>query len=255
MEHATATATAPYDRAADRGVPSLVWRFGQDRRLDMIRQWAGLEGAVVLVDGCGIGAYVQKMQAVAAQVIGLDIEWERIHEGVQQARQAPKHGLLHVGACEALPYRDRTFDVVLSHEVLEHVQDDRLAAAEMIRVLKPGGRAVIFAPNRLYPFETHGHYWRGRYHFGNTPLINYLPDPLRNRLAPHVRAYTATGLRRLFDGLPVRTVHHSQIFPGYDKLSARRPRLGRVLRTVTYALERSPLRYFGLSHLLVIERC
>lgn len=254
-EHAEHETTAtPYTHAADRGVPSLVWRFGQDRRLDMIRQWSGLEGALALVDGCGIGVYVQKMQAFADLVIGLDIEWERVDEGMQQARQAERGSVLHVGACEALPYRDRTFDVVLSHEVLEHVQDDRLAAAEMARVLKPGGRAVIFAPNRLYPFETHGHFWRGRYHFGNTPFINYLPDPLRNRLAPHVRAYTAAGLRSLFAGLPVRTVHHSQIFPGYDKLSARRPALGRLLRRVTYALENSPLRILGLSHLLVIER-
>ena len=242
------TATAPYTRAADRGVPSLVWRFGQDRRLEMINHWAGLEGAQVLVDGCGIGAYVKKMQAVAAQVIGLDIEWERVHEGSRTTSN------LHVGACEFLPYRDRSFDVVLSHEVLEHVQDDRLAAAEIVRVLKPGGRAVIFAPNRLYPFETHGHYWRGRYHFGNTPLINYLPDFLRNRLAPHVRAYRAGALRGLFDGLPVRVVFHGQVYPGYDKLSVRRPGLGRVLRRATYALEQSPLRLFGLSHLLVIER-
>lgn len=244
MEHTTTL----YDRAADRGVPSLVWRFGQDRRLDMIRQWAALDGAQVLVDGCGIGAYVRKLQALADQVIGLDIEEERVREGSRITSN------LHVGACEYLPYRDRTFDVVLSHEVLEHVQDDRLAAAEMVRVLKSGGRAVIFAPNRLYPFETHGHYWRGRYHFGNTPLINYLPDPLRNRLAPHVRAYTAAGLRRLFDGLPVRVVYHSQIYPGYDKLSARRPGLGRLLRRATYALENSPARGFGLSHLLVVER-
>ena len=140
MEHTTTL----YDRAADRGVPSLVWRFGQDRRLDMIRQWAALDGAQVLVDGCGIGAYVRKLQALADQVIGLDIEEERVREGSRITSN------LHVGACEYLPYRDRTFDVVLSHEVLEHVQDDRLAAAEMVRVLKSGGRAVIFAPNRLY---------------------------------------------------------------------------------------------------------
>ena len=123
------------------------------------------------------------------------------------------------------PTRDDSFDLVLSHEVLEHVNDDRQAAAEMVRVLRPGGRAVIFVPNRLYPFETHGHYWRGEYHFGNTPLINYLPDPLRNRLAPHVRAYTAQGLRHLFLGQPVRIVHHTQIYPGYDNIAARSPEL------------------------------
>jgi hypothetical protein len=113
---------------------------------------------------------------------------------------------------------------------------------------------VLFCPNRLYPFETHGHYWRGDYHFGNTPLINYLPDRLRDRLAPHVRAYTASDLRALFAGLPVRIITHTQIYPGYDKIVARRPALGRLLRWGTYRLEHTPLRAFGLSHFLVAEK-
>ena len=112
----------------------------------------------------------------------------------------------------------------------------------------------MFVPNRLYPFETHGIYWRGRYRFGNAPLVNYLPSVLRNRLAPHVRAYTVRSLRHLFADLPVRVVHHTQVFPGYDKLAARVPALARLLRAVTYTLERTPLRWFGLSHLLVLER-
>jgi hypothetical protein len=124
----------------------------------------------------------------------------------------------------------------------------------MIRVVRPGGRIVVFVPNRLYPFETHGIFWRGRYRFGNIPLVNWLPTPLRDRLAPHVRAYTCRGLHRLFDGLPARVVHHAVIFPGYDNIVARAPALGRVLRAVTYALERTPLRAFGLSHLLVVEK-
>jgi SAM-dependent methyltransferase len=171
----------------------------------------------------------------------------------EAAANAPGAGLCQA-AGEALPYPDGAFDLVLSHEVIEHVQDDRAYAAEMMRVLQPDGRAIVFCPNRLYPFETHGHYWRGQYHFGNTPLVNWLPDPLRNRLAPHVRAYTRGGLRRLFDGLPARLVHHTVIYPGYDNVIYRRPELGRVLRRVTYGLEQTPLRWFGLSHLLVIER-
>ncbi|MCL4825414.1 MAG: methyltransferase domain-containing protein, partial [Anaerolineales bacterium] len=78
-------------------------------------------------------------------------------------------------AGERLPLPPGMFDLILSHEVLEHVQDDREAVREMIRVLNPGGRIVIFCPNRGYPFETHGIYWRGRYKFGNIPLVNYLP--------------------------------------------------------------------------------
>ena len=113
---------------------------------------------------------------------------------------------------------------------------------------------MIFAPNRLYPFETHGAYWGGRYHFGNIPLVNYLPNRWRNRFAPHVRAYTSRGLRRLIAGLPVRIVVHTQIYPGFDKIVGHRPILGRLLRAVTYFLENTPLRAFGLSHLLVVEK-
>jgi SAM-dependent methyltransferase len=138
--------------------------------------------------------------------------------------------------------------------VIEHVDDDRVAVAEMVRVLGPGGRLVLFCPNRLYPFETHGHYWRGRYHFGNTPLINYLPDRLRDRLAPHVRAYTTGDLRALLAGLPVSIILHTQIYPGYDKVVARYPALGRWMRWATYSLEHTPLRAFGLSHFLVAEK-
>ncbi|MDP1007487.1 hypothetical protein, partial [Klebsiella pneumoniae] len=86
---------------------------------------------------------------------------------------------------------------------------------------------------RLYPFETHGVYWRGRYHFGNVPLVNYLPDRWRNRFCPHVRVYTRRDLRRLLAGLPVKIVVHTQVFPGYDKIVRRHRRLGALLRRVT----------------------
>lgn len=242
------------ERAALRGNPSFVWRAGQDRRLGMILRWARPTAAGdlgrVLVDGCGVGMYVKALLPKSGAVYGIDIEPEHLRRAAAHTPQAH----LQLAACEALPYPDGFFDLVLSHEVLEHVADDRAAAAEMARVLRPGGRAVIFAPNRLWPFETHGMYWRGVYYFGNIPLINYLPDPLRNRLAPHVRAYTARGLRRLFLGAPVRVVEHTQVYPGYDNLTYRLPGLGRALRRITYGLERSPLRALGLSHLLVVEK-
>ncbi len=204
----------------------------------------------VLVDGCGVGMYVHALQAHAAEVHGLDIEGEHLLGAVTNAPGAA----LVLGRGEQLPYPDDCFDLVLSHEVLEHVEDDVQSAQEMVRVLRPGGRGVIFTPNRWYPFETHGHYWRGVYHFGNTPFINYLPDPLRNRLAPHVRTYTPRGLLRLFLGQPVRVVRFTQIYPGYDNIVARRPSLGRWVRRLTYALEQTPFARFGISHFLVIEK-
>jgi SAM-dependent methyltransferase len=245
------TTARQFEKADERGVPSLVWRAGQDRRLAMIQETAGTRLSAksrVLVDGCGIGMYVRALRQFTPHVFGLDIEPERV---ANSFRHSP---LVQVAAGERLPYPSDYFDLILSHEVIEHVRSDAQTVAEMARVLKPGGRATIFCPNRLYPFETHGHYWRGRYHFGNTPLINYLPTALRNKLAPHVRAYTAGALRRLVVGLPVKVVKHTQIYPGYDNLLVHRPWLGQLLRKTTYALEQTPLRIFGLSHLLVIEK-
>lgn len=239
----------PYEQAAERGVPSLVWRAGQERRLQMIARWASLQDACVLIDGCGVGTYAAQIRRrFTAQVEAFDIEAER----VLQTRQDIPHAL--IAAAEALPYPANKFDTILSHEVLEHVQDDRKAVQEMVRVLKPGGRVVIFAPNRWYPFETHGHYWRGQYHFGNTPLINYLPDRWRNQLAPHVRAYTGRGIRSLFEDCPVRVVLHQRVYGGYDNIIARLGKPGRFMRDTLYQLEGTPLDIFGLSHLLVMEK-
>jgi SAM-dependent methyltransferase len=236
------------ERAAERGVPSLVWRAGQERRFQMVRRWAPVEGRRVLDVGCGVGMYTTAFSRHAGAVFGVEVE----HVRALKARGRATGVAQAVG--ERLPFPSAAFDVVFSHEVLEHVTDDRACAREMVRVARPGGYIVVFAPNRLYPFETHGVFWRGEYHFGNVPLVNWLPTPWRDRLAPHVRAYTRADMRRLFRRLPVRAVVHTQIFPGYDNIVARAPGLGCVLRAVTYVWERTPLRIFGLSHFLVLER-
>lgn len=235
-------------KAVTLGHPSYVWRAGQERRLDLIRRYAPLEGRRVLDAGCGVGMYVAAFRRFTAAAYGVDLDIEKV---VRAAAHVPNVGAASV---EALPFADGSFEIVLSHEVIEHVGDDRAAVAEAVRVLEPGGRLIIYAPNRLYFFETHGCFWRGRYRFGNIPLINWLPDPLRNRLCPHVRAYTARGLRRLLADLPVRVAAHTQVYPGFDNIAARWPRVGRWLRRLLYALERTPLRALGLSHLLIVER-
>jgi len=236
------------DKAAERGHPSYVWRAGQERRFEMVGRWAPLRNRRVLDVGCGMGLYTDAFRRETPHAFGVEIEYERARRAAGAAA-----GIAQATG-ERLPFSNAVFDVVFSHEVLEHVADDRICAEEMVRVARPGGRIVIFVPNRLYGFETHGVFWRGRYRFGNVPGVNWLPKRLRDRLAPHVRAYTGRDLRRLLDGLPVRVIHHTQVYPGYDNVAARAPALGRLVRSITYALEGTPLRVFGLSHLLVLER-
>jgi len=242
------------EKAALRGEPSYVWRAGQQRRLEMILRAAQerINGRV-LENGCGVGMYVDRLAPLAEEVIGLEYDLERAQQARSQTRRHSNVTLV-CAAGEALPFPTASFDLILSHEVLEHVRDDRLAAQEMVRALKPLGRIVVFVPNRGYPFETHGVYWRGAYRFGNIPLVNYLPDRWRNRLAPHVRAYTARSLAELFAGLPVRIVRKEIVFGAYDNIIARRPSIGKALRSVLQFLENTPFKFFGLSHFWVIEK-
>ncbi len=237
------------DKAALRGEPSYVWRAGQQRRLDMIVQAAGERTkGCILEDGCGVGMYVQHLSPFGGTIIGLEYDFERV---AQAGKDSP-----HIinAASEAVPFPSSTFDLILSHEVLEHVQDDRLAVQEMIRLLKPGGRIVLFVPNRGYPFETHGIYWKGKYHFGNKLFVNYLPRSLRDKLAPHVRVYSKTDLEKLFADLPVCFIERTIVFGAYDNIIARFGSFGKLLRGILQFLEKTPLKVFGLSHFWVIEK-
>jgi len=237
------------EKAALRGEPSYVWRAGQERRMDMIVHAAGerIRGRA-LENGCGVGMYVGKLDGLGADVTGLEYDFERAREARRISRKIVN------AAGEHLPFPGQTFDLILSHEVLEHVADDRIAVAEMVRALKPGGRAVIFCPNRGYPFETHGIYWKGRYSFGNKFLVNYLPRAWRNKLAPHVRVYTRRDLEKLFEGLPVRHIERTIVFGAYDNIIARFGTPGRILRGALQFLEKTPLKILGLSHFWVVEK-
>lgn len=237
------------DRAIQLGHPSYVWRAGQERRLNLVRQYVPLDGCCILDVGCGLGMYTEALAQYSEQVCGVEVELDR----AVQARSRGSRIAQAVG--EALPFASDTFDVVFSHEVLEHVTDDCQVVREMVRVTRPGAYVVTFVPNRLWPWETHGVYWRGQYRFGNIPLVNYLPTTLRNRLAWHVRTYTRRGLLDLFAGLPVRIVHLSSVYPGFDNLVHRSARLGHWARTISYRCEQMPvLSRCGLSHLLVAQR-
>lgn len=207
----------------------------------------------VLENGCGVGIYVKHLAPYSRIVVGLEYDIKRASSAGETTLDYLNAQIL-CAAGENLPLQETTFDLILSHEVLEHVVDDRKCVLEMIRTLRPGGRMILFVPNRGYPFETHGVFWRGRYHFGNIPLVNYLPEWFRVRLVPHVRVYSPRDLEALFSGLPVRYVKKTTIFGAYDNVIARWPRIGRALRSVLQWLEKTPFRVFGLSHFWVLEK-
>lgn len=243
------TTIQPSKLAAERGEPSYIWRAGQQRRLTMLQDAAGerIKGRL-LENGCGIGLYLEHLIPLGCEVFGMEYDIDR----AVKAKDRTDNVLGAAG--ENLPFPENSFDLILSNEVIEHVIDDQQAVQEMVRSLIPGGRMILFCPNRWYPVETHGIFWREKYYFGNKALVNYLPKELRDKLAPHVRAYTRRDLKKLFSGLPVRLIHQQVIFGGYDNIIERFPTMGKMIRAVLYWLEKTPLQILGLSHFWVVEK-
>ena len=69
---------------------------------------------------------------------------------------------------EALPFKNNSFDVVISNHVIEHVQDQQLHISEIKRVLKKDGLLYFATPNKLWPFEVHYRIY----------FLHYLPHKL-----------------------------------------------------------------------------
>lgn len=58
------------EQAAKRGNPSFVWRYGQERRLEMVRAHVPVGGARLLDIGCGVGMYLQAFSRYSPHVFG-----------------------------------------------------------------------------------------------------------------------------------------------------------------------------------------
>jgi len=98
----------------------------------------------ILDIGCGTGANLQMLSQFGAAE-GVDISAAALDfcraRGLAKVKQ---------GAAESLPYEDTSFDLVTGLDVVEHLDDDVAGLREMRRVLRPGGRAVLFVPAFMF---------------------------------------------------------------------------------------------------------
>jgi SAM-dependent methyltransferase len=106
-----------------------------------------LDGARVLDGGTGSGAVAEALAAEGARVVALDV---RDHRAAGIARTPFTRG-----RAERLPFRDGAFDVVVSSNVLEHVDDPWGVVDEALRVCAPGGLAYLSWTNWYSPIGGH----------------------------------------------------------------------------------------------------
>lgn len=98
----------------------------------------------ILDVGCGTGANLI-MLSKYGDAEGVDVSEDALafcrERGLDQVR---------LGAGEELPYEDGTFDLVTAFDVVEHMDDDLAGLSEMQRVLRPGGRVLLFVPTFMF---------------------------------------------------------------------------------------------------------
>jgi SAM-dependent methyltransferase len=98
----------------------------------------------ILDVGCGTGANLE-MLGEFGDAEGVDVSTDALSFCRQRGIERVK-----LGEAENLPYPDQSFDLVTALDVVEHLDDDLAGLREMRRVLKPGGRALLFVPAFMF---------------------------------------------------------------------------------------------------------
>jgi len=106
----------------------------------------------VLDAGCGAGYGTAELARAAVRVVGADLSAEAV-EYAQRHYAAPNLSFVQAD-CARLPFRDASFDLAVSFELIEHLDDWRSFLHELRRVLTPAGQCVISTPNRDTYAET-----------------------------------------------------------------------------------------------------
>lgn len=158
---------AALEAAGTASCPSCGAAFGSVRtRFDFLSDELRAAGSVESTDNVSAHPYDGEVAARLTQLppdalvldagSGLRTEYR---ENVVNFEIAPYESTDVLGICEELPFRDGSFDAVLSFSVLEHVRQPHRAASELTRVLKPGGMLYASVPF-LQPFHGYpNHYF------------------------------------------------------------------------------------------------
>jgi len=161
-------------------------------------------GAAVLDLGCGAGRHAFEAARRGARVVAADLDLaelkdvRQLFQAMDAAGEIPATGSGRAVNADALrlPFPTASFDAVIASEVMEHIPDDAAAAAELARVLRPGGTLAVTVPSWLPERVC----WAlsERYHAPHVP-------------GGHVRIYSEPVLRRRLReaGLRPGAAHHA----------------------------------------------
>ena len=201
--HDLAMTTAPV------GTPEFFrqldeYRYEKLNYLPRLVKFTAYKGKSVLEVGCGAGIDLARFARAGAKVTGIDLSNTAIDLASKNFEQSVQNADLRVMNGECMQFADNTFDVVYAHGVLQYTADAVKMIAEIYRVLKPDGEAILMVYNR--------HSWLN--------LMRTVTNvPLEHEDAPVLKKFSVSELKQLLhafqnyriipERFPVKTRLHS----------------------------------------------
>ena len=129
--------------------------------MSILSEFKNLSQSKILDIGCGNGIIASKIGNFSKGVIGVDVEDRRV------IKEGYKFQLIKD---EKLSFKDNSFDIVISNQVIEHVNCQNDHVKEIYRVLRNEGVCYLATPNRYWPIEPHYY----------LPFLGILPNKFAN---------------------------------------------------------------------------
>ena len=180
------------------------YRYDKLNYLPRLVDFDAYEGENLLEVGCGAGIDLVRFARGGAKVTGIDLSKTAIDLACKNIEQSGQNANLQVMNGECMPFLDNTFDVVYAHGVLQYTADTKKMIAEIHRVLKPGGEAIVMVYNK--------------YSWLNL-MRSVTKVPLEHEDAPVLKKFSASELTQLLrpfrscqiipERFPVKTKLHS----------------------------------------------
>jgi SAM-dependent methyltransferase len=198
----------------------------------------GFPAGLALDLGCGTGTAGSGLRNSGMQVVGADLSLPCLKAAARRLDAVVRVDAAH------LPFRDETFDAVVSRGCLHHLHDAASALAETARVMKPGARAVFMDPREYAWLEPIKHALRREDDAFSDDHHAYTPEEYRALIEG------AFEVERAFTWHPlgILAAHGLDLVP-LPQLLPRRA-VAKALLSVDRALNQTPLRAVG--HLLVV---
>src|ERR1700689_284356 len=139
-----------YELQTHRAEDRHWWYRGRRRVLDVLLDGLHMPpGLRVLDAGCGSGRNMVQLQRYG-QVTGIELS----PPSGRGARERGGGGVLE-GSVLEMPFADDSFDLAVSLDVVEHLEDDIAALRELRRVVAPGGRLLVTVPAYQWLWSRH----------------------------------------------------------------------------------------------------